>query len=209
MLSIVNKKWAKFVILSNVFCLSLQAKSGTVQNTSEKITLGGGCFWCIEAVFKQLKGVEKVESGYSGGTVKNPSYKEVCTGKTGHAEVVQITFNPYIISLEKILEIFFTVHDPTQLNRQGNDIGTQYRSVIFYHNEHQKQLSEKIIQRLNEKKVFDKPIVTTVEPYKNFYPAEDYHKDYYELHGEEPYCRLVIKPKLDKFKAAYKEFLKD
>jgi methionine-S-sulfoxide reductase len=180
-----------------------------LQTTNDKITLGGGCFWCIEAVFKQLKGVENVVSGYSGGTVKNPSYKEVCTGNTGHAEVVQITYNPQIISLEKILEVFFTVHDPTQLNRQGNDIGTQYRSVIFYHNDAQKQKAEEIINTLNEKKVFDNPIVTAVEPYKNFYPAENYHKDYFELHGEEPYCKLVIKPKLDKFKKAYKEFLKD
>ncbi len=196
-----------FLIVYTVLSLILPLKSQTMVKT-DTITLGGGCFWCIEAVFQQLEGVEQVVSGYSGGHVKNPSYKEVCTGNTGHAEVVQVTYRPDIIPLEKILEVFFTVHDPTQLNRQGNDIGTQYRSVIFYHTEKQQKIAEKIIETLNARKVFAKPIVTQVEPFTNFYPAENYHQDYYDLHGEEPYCRLVIKPKMDKFKAAFNDLLK-
>ncbi len=201
-----NKKHI-FLIVYTVLSLTLPSKGQTMVKT-ETITLGGGCFWCIEAVFKQLEGVEQVVSGYSGGHVKNPSYKEVCTGNTGHAEVVQVTYRPEVIPLEKILEVFFTVHDPTQLNRQGNDIGTQYRSVIFYHTEQQKKTAQKIIETLNARKVFDKPIVTQVEPFTNFYPAENYHQDYYDLHGEEPYCRLVIKPKMAKFKAAFNDLLK-
>jgi peptide-methionine (S)-S-oxide reductase len=174
----------------------------------EMTTLGGGCFWCIEAVFDDLKGVENVESGYSGGTVANPTYKQVCTGTTGHAEVVQITFDPKIISYKEILEVFFTVHDPTTLNRQGPDEGTQYRSVIFYHNNEQKTISEQTIKQLNNEKIWDDPIVTEVVPFKTFYKAEDYHQEYYKLNGDQPYCRLVISPKVKKFREKFYEKLK-
>lgn len=182
--------------------------SSNSNDSLETITLGAGCFWCVEAVFDQLKGVESVQSGYSGGKVKNPSYKEVCSGLTGHAEVCQVTYNPSVISLTELLEVFFSTHNPTTLNRQGADVGTQYRSAIFYHNEAQKEISEKIIAQLNEDKVFPDPIVTEVTAYTNFYPAEDYHNDYYELNGSQPYCRAVIKPKLDKFKKTFEDKLK-
>lgn len=174
----------------------------------EKITLGAGCFWCVEAVFDQLNGVENVQSGYSGGTIKNPAYKEVCTGRTGHAEVVQITFNPEIISLEEILEVFWTVHDPTSLNRQGADVGTQYRSAIFYHNDKQKEIAEAYIKQLDSEGVFEKPIVTEVTKFDAFYPAEDYHNDYYNRNGEQPYCRMVVRPKVNKFQKQFKDKLK-
>lgn len=178
------------------------------QDSEEVITLGGGCFWCIEAIFEELKGVKKVESGYSGGKTLNPTYKEVCSGNTGHAEVVQITFDPQLISLEELLEVFFALHDPTTLNRQGADVGTQYRSAIFYHNAGQKATAEKIIATLNKEKVFDKPIVTEVSAFEKFYIAEDYHQAYYELNKEQPYCRAVIKPKMDKLHKVFKEKLK-
>lgn len=188
---------------------STRMESSSKSNDSlETITLGAGCFWCVEAVFDQLKGVESVQSGYSGGKVKNPSYKEVCSGLTGHAEVCQVTYNPSVISLTELLEVFFSTHNPTTLNRQGADVGTQYRSAIFYHSEEQKELSEKIIAQLNDDKVFPDPIVTEVTAYTNFYHAEDYHNDYYELNGSQPYCRAVIKPKLDKFKKTFEDKLK-
>jgi peptide methionine sulfoxide reductase msrA/msrB len=171
----------------------------------ETITLGGGCFWCIEAIYKSLKGVEKVTSGYSGGTVANPTYREVCTGETGHAEVVQIVFDPLKTSVEEILKVFFTVHDPTTLNRQGADVGTQYRSVIFYHNPGQKQVAEDVIGALSKARAYDKPIVTQVEPFEKFYEAEDYHQEYYRLHKNEPYCRMVIQPKIEKFEKVFKD----
>ncbi len=171
-------------------------------------TLGGGCFWCTEAVFDDLEGVEQVESGYSGGTVPNPSYRQVCTGTTGHAEVIQITFDPKVISYREILQVFFDVHDPTTLNRQGADVGTQYRSVIFYHDEEQKRIAQQTIKDLEAAKVWSAPIVTEVVPFKAFYKAEDYHQEYFRLHGYEPYCRLVIAPKMKKFKDHYREKLK-
>ena len=174
------------------------------KNSIEKITLGGGCFWCVEAIFQQVKGVIKVESGYAGGDVKNPTYREVCYGKTGHAEVIQITYNSEVATLKELLEIFFSTHDPTTLNRQGNDVGTQYRSVIFYENQQQKQISEEIIKRLNEEKVFDDKIVTEIIPLNNYYQAEDYHQNYYNLNKEQPYCKIVILPKVDKFKKIFK-----
>lgn len=174
----------------------------------EIITLGAGCFWCIEAIFEELNGVISVESGYSGGSVKKPNYKQVCTGKTGHAEVVNITYNPLKIPLVKLLEVFFTIHNPTTLNQQGADIGTQYRSAIFYHNESQKQKAEKIIATLNKNKVFSSPIVTEVTPFTIFYKAENYHQEYYQLNKEQPYCKMVVKPKLDKFLKIYKPLLK-
>jgi len=175
----------------------------------EKATLGGGCFWCTEAVYLELKGVVDVKPGYSGGHIKNPSYKEVCTGTTGHAEVVQITFDPDVVSYSEILEVFFMTHDPTTLNRQGNDVGPQYRSVIFYHNEAQKETAEKVIQLFEKEEVYDKPIVTQVEPFDKFYVAEDYHFNYYNRNKSQGYCQFIITPKLEKFRKIFKDQLKD
>ena len=177
-------------------------------STIDHITLGGGCFWCVEAVYEMLDGVTKVESGYSGGTTKNPAYAEVCTGLTGHAEVAQITFDSTKTSIDEILKVFFTVHDPTTLNKQGADVGTQYRSVIFYRNDHQRKIAQSIIDELNSNHVYSKPIVTQVVPFTNFYKAEDYHQDYYNQHKEAPYCRMVIQPKLEKFEKIFKDRLK-
>jgi len=174
----------------------------------EVATLGGGCFWCIEAAFDDIRGVVNVESGYAGGTTASPTYEQVCTGTTGHAEVVQVTFDPSIISFKEILEILFTAHDPTTLNRQGADVGNQYRSVIFYHNEKQKEIAEKVINELNAAKVWDAPIVTQVEPLKNFYKAEEYHRRYFGRHPEAAYCRVVIAPKIAKLRKKYREKLK-
>ncbi len=174
----------------------------------ELATFGAGCFWCTEAVFQRVNGVEKVQSGYMGGKVKNPTYREVTSGLTGHAEVAQITFNPAIISFDELLEIFWATHDPTTLNRQGADVGTQYRSAVFYHNESQKQLSEGYKQKLNASGAFDRPIVTEITPASTFYIAEDYHQNYYNLNGNAPYCTYVIQPKLDKFKKVFQEKLK-
>ena len=170
--------------------------------------LGGGCFWCTKAVFDDLKGVISVESGYSGGTVANPSYEQVCTGRTGHAEVVQVTFDSKVISYEDILRIFFTVHDPTTLNRQGNDVGTQYRSVIFYHNEDQKNSAEKILKEITAENLFDDPLVTEISPFKEFYKAEEYHQEYFLNNPNQGYCRVIIAPKVAKFRSHYKDKLK-
>ncbi|WP_303311459.1 peptide-methionine (S)-S-oxide reductase MsrA [Hymenobacter sp. BT730] len=174
----------------------------------EQATFGAGCFWCVEAVFQNLKGVEKVVSGYTGGRIPNPTYKEVCSGLTGHNEVAQITYDPAQISFEELLEVFWKTHDPTTLNRQGNDVGTQYRSGIYYHNEEQKHLAEAYKQKLNEAHAFENPIVTEIEPLKVFYPAEDYHQNYFNLNGSQPYCQFVVKPKVDKVKAVFGEKLK-
>lgn len=174
----------------------------------EVAILGGGCFWCLEAVYEQLIGVEKVESGYSGGTVDNPSYQQVCTGNTGHAEVVQITFDPQVVSFEELLEVFFTIHDPTTLNRQGADVGTQYRSVIFYHNEGQNATAERVIEKITAAGVWEDPIVTEVTPLTAFYRAEDYHQEYYRRNPGQGYCRVVIAPKVAKFRKQYLEKLK-
>ena len=171
-------------------------------------TFGAGCFWCVEAQFQLLDGVLSVTSGFAGGTIKNPSYKEVCTGRTGHAEVCQIIFDPLKISYDEMLAAFWKTHDPTQLNRQGNDEGTQYRSVIFYHNEKQKELAEKYKKELNDSKAWDQPIVTEISPFTVFYKAEDYHQDYYSTNGGEPYCHYVIQPKVEKFKQVFKDKLK-
>lgn len=171
-------------------------------------TFGNGCFWCTEAVFVRLKGVEKVESGYIGGKLKNPTYREVCTGTTGHAEAVQIHFNPEVISYAELLEVFFKTHDPTTLNRQGNDVGTQYRSAIFYHNEEQKDLATKAKLELDKAGVFEEPIVTEITRASDFYLAEDYHQDYFELNGSQPYCNFVIKPKIDKLEKVFTDKLK-
>lgn len=181
-------------------------------NTEKKLetaTFANGCFWCTEAVFQQLKGVEKVISGYSGGHVENPTYEEVCNKNTGHAECLQIEYNPSEISFDELLEVFWETHDPTTLNRQGNDVGPQYRSVIFYHNEEQKEKAEKYKAALNASSVFDAPVVTAIEPFAIFYPAEDYHKNYYQNNTSQPYCYYVIKPKMEKLKKVFAEKLKE
>jgi peptide-methionine (S)-S-oxide reductase len=175
---------------------------------SEVATVGGGCFWCTEAVFSELRGVEKVESGYAGGTTPDPSYDEVCSDTTGHAEVVKITYDPKIISYEQLLRVFFTVHDPTTLNRQGADAGTQYRSVIFYHDQGQKETAERVIRETNESKMWGRQIVTQVSPFKAFYKAEDYHQDYYKNNPTQGYCSVVIAPKVAKFRKKYQDLLK-
>ncbi len=177
--------------------------------TTAKATFGGGCFWCTEAVYAQIKGVESVVSGYIGGQVENPTYKQVCSGLTGHAEAVEITYDPTVVPYEKLLEIFFSTHDPTTLNRQGADVGTQYRSAIFYHDEEQKKAAQQVIIRLNAAKVFPSKIVTKLEPATVFYPAEDYHQDYFALNGYQPYCQAVIAPKVAKVRKVFKDLLKD
>jgi peptide-methionine (S)-S-oxide reductase len=174
----------------------------------EVATLAAGCFWCIETVYDQLKGVEKVVSGYTGGMIPNPSYQQVCTGTTGHAEAIQVTFDPTVVSFREILEIFFTIHDPTTLNRQGGDIGTQYRSAIFYDSPEQKAIADEVISDLSSKGLWERPIVTEVAPVTEFFPAEDYHQGYYEQNPAQPYCRAVIEPKVAKFRKYYFDKLK-
>ncbi len=174
----------------------------------ETATFGSGCFWCSEAVFERVKGVEKVVSGYSGGSVPNPSYQQVCTGLTGHAEVIQLTFDPSVISFADLLEIFWKTHDPTTLNQQGPDHGTQYRSVVFHHNDQQREIAEAYKQQLDESKEFKKPIVTEISPFKEFHPAEGYHQDYFELNRRQPYCARYISPKIKKFNRMFKDKLK-
>jgi peptide-methionine (S)-S-oxide reductase len=174
----------------------------------ELATFGAGCFWCVEAVFQDLQGVQKVVSGYSNGRIANPTYREVCSGLTGHAEVIQITYDPKVISFEELLEVFWKTHDPTTLNRQGNDTGTQYRSGVYYHNDEQRRLAEEYKQKLNDAHAFDKPIVTEIEPLKSFYPAEDYHQNYFKQNGHEPYCQFVARPKVEKVRALFGDKLK-
>ena len=181
---------------------------GNEEMGKETATLGGGCFWCMEAVFRGLSGIEEVESGYAGGTVPNPSYGQVCTGTTGHAEAVRIKFDPKEISYKGILEIFFAMHDPTTLNRQGADVGTQYRSIIFYHNQEQKEIAHEVIWEIEGARIWSKPIVTEVVPFKEFYRAEDYHQEYYVKNITQPYCQIVIAPKLVKLREHYREKLK-
>jgi len=188
----------------------IKKDKGEIMDTTgmQVATFGSGCFWCTEAIFERLNGVVKVESGYAGGTVENPTYEEVCTGKTGHAEVTQITYDPKIITYDELLEVFWKTHDPTTLNRQGNDVGTQYRSVIFYHNEEQKELAENYKKELDKSGAWDNPIVTEISPVTNFYPAEGYHQDYYENNPNQGYCAFVIAPKVDKFEKVFKDKLK-
>ena len=171
-------------------------------------TLAGGCFWCLEAVYDELQGVQRVVSGYAGGDMPNPSYQQVCSGRTGHAEVVQITYDPNVVTYRDLLEIFFTIHDPTTLNRQGADVGTQYRSAIFYHDEEQRRAAEEIIAELEGERAFANPIVTEVTALDEFYPAEDYHQDYYENNPNQPYCMVVVAPKLAKFRKKFTELRK-
>jgi len=174
----------------------------------EVATLGGGCFWCTEAIFSELRGVNKVVPGFSGGTVPNPTYEQVCAGTTGHAEVVQITFDPEVISFKRLLQIFFTVHDPTTPNRQGADVGSQYRSIILYHTEEQKKIALEVMKEMEERRIWSRPIVTQLVPFKEFYEAEDYHRDYFKKNPLQPYCLLVISPKVRKFRKEYAELLK-
>ncbi len=183
-------------------------RSNNGDNSRETVTLGGGCFWCLEAVYNRLEGVERVVSGYAGGTVENPSYEQVCTGNTGHAEVVQVTYDANQVSFKEILEIFFTIHDPTTMNRQGNDIGPQYRSAIFFHDEEQRNVAVEIINELEQAAIWPNPIVTEVAALDTFYPAEGYHQEYYERNQLQPYCRIVIAPKVAKFRAKYADRLK-
>ncbi len=175
---------------------------------SEIATLGGGCFWCLEAVFEQLRGVSKVESGYSGGNTPEPTYRHVCTGTTGHAEVVQVTFDPATVSFREVLEVFFAIHDPTTKNRQGADVGTQYRSVVFYHSPEQKEIAASLIAELNDAGIWGKPIVTEVVPFQAFHKAEDYHQEYFRTNPEQPYCQAVVAPKVAKFRKHFVEKLR-
>lgn len=206
----------KFIVLYIiVLCwsipFSLMANQTELNSTTNQeldtATFAAGCFWCIEEQFRHLDGVIEVNSGYTGGKTKNPTYKQVCSGTTGHAEACQIIYDPTIISFDELLAAFFVAHDPTQLNRQGNDIGTQYRSAIFYHNEEQKKLAIHYIDQLNKEKAYDRPIVTEVSRLKIYYKAEDYHQDYYENHSEQPYCKFVIQPKTEKFQKVFKDKL--
>jgi peptide-methionine (S)-S-oxide reductase len=191
------------------FAQRIQTEKRQHKMTTETTTFGSGCFWCTEAIFQQVKGVVSARSGYMGGKTKNPTYKEVCTGLTGHAEVVQIVFQPDVISFDELLEIFWKTHDPTTLNRQGNDVGTQYRSVVFYHNETQKEKATAYKNKLNAAGIWENPIVTEISPAVEFYIAEDYHQDYYKFNADKnPYCSLVITPKVEKFKKVFEEKLK-
>jgi peptide-methionine (S)-S-oxide reductase len=178
------------------------------ENRLETATLAAGCFWCVEAVFDDLKGVEDVVSGYSGGHTENPTYREVCNGDTGHAEVAEIKFDPSVISFKDVLRVFFSVHDPTTMNRQGNDIGTQYRSAIFYHNDEQKRDAEQVIKEITDEGVYDDPIVTEVTPFETFWPAEDYHQEYFANNPNVPYCAAVVSPKVKKFRQKFADRLK-
>ena len=197
-------KYLLIITFSLLSIVATNAQSAKLQ----KATFGMGCFWCTEAVFEQLKGVTTVRSGYEGGTTVNPSYDDVCTGTTGHAEVTEVTYDPTKITYEELLEIFWKTHDPTTLNRQGADVGTQYRSTIFYHNAQQKSIAEKYKNELNAAKAFPKPIVTTIEKAATFYVAENYHQDYYRRNGSAPYCRAVILPKMEKLEKLFKSKLK-
>lgn len=212
------------IILTSLACLLLIAGNSCGQKSKNETTtqtmtthtkeglvlatFGSGCFWCTEAVFQNVDGVEKVESGYSGGRVKNPTYKEICSGLTGHAEVIQVSYDPETVTYDELLEIFWKTHDPTTLNRQGADVGTQYRSVIYYHNDEQKTLAEDYKKKLDQSGAFNDPIVTEISPYSTFYKAEDYHQNYYNLNGNAPYCTYVIQPKIEKFKKVFKDKLK-
>lgn len=203
-MQIINKLKLLLLILFFTANYNIMAQN----KTTETITIGGGCFWCTEAVFDQVNGVESVTSGYAGGGIANPTYREVTSGLTGHAEVVQIEFNPEIVSLEQLLEVFFKTHNPTTLNRQGADVGTQYRSVIFYSNEQQRETAENVKRLLNEQEIWDDPIVTEISALKAFYKAEDYHQNYYENNPSQGYCQFVIVPKLDKFKKLFSDLEK-
>ena len=195
-------------MIDRYYPLEQSDASTSNQGVKEVATLGGGCFWCLEAVYSIMQGVEQVESGYTGGTVVNPSYEQVCKGSTGHAEVVQVIYDPSIVNYKDILTVFFSTHDPTTLNRQGNDVGTQYRSAIFYHNEVQKQAAENMIEELERQDIWDKPIVTEVAPLTKFYPAEAYHQEYFKQNPNQAYCQFVVAPKVAKFRQQFADKLK-
>ncbi len=203
-----NENKAENKIKQDLAKKSEQKNNKKMENSSAKASFGAGCFWCVEAVFLELEGVEKVISGYMGGENPNPTYKEVCTGNTGHAEICHIIYNPQKISFQELLQAFWVSHDPTTLNQQGADVGTQYRSVIFYHSDEQKQLAEKYKKELDASGAFSKPIITEISPASTLYIAEDYHQNYYALNSEQSYCTYVIKPKLDKFRKVFKDKLK-
>ena len=204
-------KFVLFIILivvGSVYSQNTKKRTKMINDNYEVATLGAGCFWCVEAVFMRLNGVEKVESGYSGGKISNPTYREVSSGLTGHAEVVQVTFDPNVIKFAKILEVFFKTHNPTTLNRQGADVGTQYRSAIFYHSNEQKKVAEEVKEMLDKAKVWDDPIVTEISPFSKFYIAEDYHQNYLGNNKKQPYCQMVILPKIEKFEKHFGDYLK-
>jgi peptide-methionine (S)-S-oxide reductase len=201
------RKYSLIIFVNLLFTVTLFGERGMKDNY-ERATLGGGCFWCTEAIFERVKGVVKAESGYSGGNTANPDYKQVTSGLTGHAEVLQITYDPEQVSYAELLEIFFKTHDPTTLNRQGADVGTQYRSIVLYHSEEQRIMADKVIIALGEEEIWADPIVTTVEPFEIFYSAEAYHQEYYENNPNQGYCRVVINPKVDKFEKLFREKLK-
>ncbi|HYY90799.1 MAG TPA: peptide-methionine (S)-S-oxide reductase MsrA [Candidatus Dormibacteraeota bacterium] len=196
------------LILLGQIDMTSEPRETSISKSLEVATLAGGCFWCTEAIFDQLKGVVNVESGYTGGNVANPSYQDVCTGDTGHAESIQISFDPSVLSYADLLRIFFTTHDPTTVNRQGADVGTQYRSAVFYHNPEQERVAKQVIQEFEKSKVWERPIVTEIVPYMEFYKAEDYHQEYYVKNSRQPYCRVVIEPKIAKLREHYRERLK-
>ena len=203
----------RMVILSFflTFAVLLTGNTNNQQMTNkmEEATFGAGCFWCVEAIFQDLKGVVAVESGYAGGKIKNPTYKEICSGLTGHAEVIRITFDPSVITFADLVRVLFVVHDPTTLDRQGNDVGDQYRSVIFYHSEAQKETAKRIKEEFEQKAIYDSPIVTLIEPLTNYYPAEQYHQNYYKDNPNQPYCKAIIAPKVQKFRKHYLNLLKE
>lgn len=200
-----------FVVLMSFasYAQKIKAVKKVDSNQYEVITLGAGCFWCVEAVFERLNGVQKVVSGYSGGKIPNPTYKEVCSGLTGHAEVVQVTYNPSEIEIETLLEVFFKTHNPTTPNRQGADVGTQYRSSIFFHTDEQKEVALKVISKLNAARIWPEPIVTEIVAFTKFFKAEDYHQDYFANNRTQPYCQAVINPKISKLEDVFKDLLKD
>ena len=211
----MKKTYRIFLVFTLFICLSACAQNKTNSKNNkinmthtETITLGSGCFWCTEAIFQRLQGVVKVTSGYSGGFVDNPTYEQVCDKNTGHAEVCQIVYDTTQIKLDDILAVFWKTHDPTTLNQQGNDVGPQYRSVVFFHNEHQKELAQQYVKELNDSKAWANPVVTTVEPFQKFYAAENYHQNYYNDNKNQGYCRYVIGPKLEKFEKVFKDKLK-
>ena len=210
-----NHKSAKMVLFIALIYFAANidnrsfAKENKMNHKIETATFGAGCFWCVEAVFSRLKGVVSVKSGYSGGRTENPTYKEVCDGTTGHVEVAQIEFEPDVISFKELLEVFWQTHDPTTINRQGNDVGEQYRSVIFYHSDEQKRTAEEYKKKLDEAGIFSAPIVTSIEPFTKFFEAENYHQDYYENNKDQPYCNFVITPKVEKFKKIFKDKIKE
>ena len=204
----MNRRVAVAIILAGASIAMGSGTSGAEDVKLAKATLAGGCFWCTEAVYAELKGVKAVTSGYIGGAVPNPTYKDVCTGQTGHAEAIEIEYDPAVVPFEKLLEVFFATHDPTTLNRQGADVGTQYRSGVFYHDDEQKRIAEEVIAKLDEAKVFPRKIVTEVTKATTFYPAEDYHQDYFANHPFQPYCQAVAAPKVDKVRKVFKDLLK-